>query len=414
MTIFFHCFQIYLIVILHTLSLNKLSIKGLSILKMRHLILFTLVIMITIFSLPSQSQAATNEPQRYIALHDKTLSFQADEVRLVNSQMIVPLEKMAGYLHADIVKTSEKITVSKNSTTISYHYGTKETIVNGKTEIANPVQLIDDVLFIPIRYLGESTGFKVDYLSNIFTARLYSDTHPHLSHAAYANTVTKEQQPKSNPKPTPTSDQPVVYLTFDDGPNRYTSENLSILKEYNVKGTFFFIGSQINYYQSLTKQTHKEGHYLGLHSMTHDRYKLYASTKAFMGEMQTEFNLIKNLTGHSSVLVRAPYGSNPYVTSSMRSALKNESYKLWDWDVDTVDWQIKDAEYQKIITNVKNGVEKARLANDQHIVVLLHDRSQTTKALPGIIAWLQKSGYSIQPYNPDHHVTQNFGNDKGL
>lgn len=112
--------------------------------------------------------------------------------------------------------------------------------------------------------------------------------------------------------------------------------------------------------------------------------------------------------------MRAPYGSKPYVTPSMRELLKDQGYKLWDWDVDTQDWQIQEANFQQILANVKAGVEKARLAKDQHIVVLLHDRVQTTKALPGIITWLQKQGYSIQPYNPSLHVTQNFWHDKKL
>ncbi|WP_245827666.1 polysaccharide deacetylase [Paenisporosarcina indica] len=378
---------------------------------MNHFFLCILIITTTIFSLPTQSKAATDS-QRNIALHDRTLSFQEDEVRLVNSQMIVPLEKMARYLYADIVKTADQILVTKNNTSISYHYRTKETKVNGITEIANPVIVIDDVLFMPIRFLGESTGFKVDYLTNILTARLYTDTYPHLSHSEFIKKVTKEKQPIQ--KPSPPSDQPTVYLTFDDGPNRYTSDNLRILKEYNVKATFFFVGSQINHFKSLTSQTFQDGHYLGLHSMTHNRNKLYVSSKAFLGEMRTEAELIKNLTGHTSVLVRAPYGSSPYVTPAMRDALKSGGYKLWDWDVDTVDWKINDAEYQEIINNVKKGVEKARLAKDQHIVILLHDRSQTTKALPAIIEWLQKSGYSIQPYNPNQHVTQNFGNHSGI
>ena len=379
--------------------------------KLKHLSLCVLVIAITIFLLPVQSKAAT-EQQRYIALHDRMLPFEAGEVRMVNAKMVVPFEKMAHYLYADVIKTKDQITVTKNNISISYNFNTKETIINEVIETVNSIQIIDDILFIPIRFLGESTGFKVDYLSNNATARLYRDNYPHLSNPDFINKIIL----KKNPKPTTPapSDKPIVYLTFDDGPNRYTSENLRILKENNVKGTFFFVGSQINAFKSLTLQTYKEGHYLGLHSMTHDRNRLYASSTSFMGEMRTEAELIKKVTGHTSSLVRAPYGSSPYVTAGMRDALKNRGYKLWDWDVDTVDWKIKPADYQKIINNVKSGVEKARLAKDQHIVVLLHDRAQTNKALPGIIAWLQKAGYSIQPYDPKSHVVQNFSHDKGL
>jgi len=381
------------------------------------LFLCMLGIAVAIFSWPTQSEAAT-EPNRYIALHDRMLSFQPGEVRLVNAQMMVPFEKMALYLYADIIKTEDQITVTKNNVSISYNFNTFETVVNDRIETVNPVQVIDDTLYIPIRFLGETTGFNVDYLSDILTARLYSSSYPHMSHPEFIHKVKTEKQAKPKPNPNPNSsspaDKPIVYLTFDDGPNLSTAENLRILKEYNVKGTFFFVGSQINHYKSLLNQTYNEGHYIGLHSMTHNRNTLYSSPKAFIGEMQTEAALIDKLTGHSSILVRAPYGSSPYVTSGMRDALRNTGYRLWDWDVDTVDWQISTANYQKIVTNVKNGVSKSHLAKDQHIVVLLHDRPQTTKALPAIIEWLQSSGFSIQTYDPAHHVGQNFGNHAGL
>jgi peptidoglycan/xylan/chitin deacetylase (PgdA/CDA1 family) len=383
--------------------------------KMKHLLFSMLAFVITVFSLPTQS-GATTELQRYIALHDRVLQFDNEEVRLVNAQMVVPFEKIARYLYADIVKTPDQITMTKNGTSISYNFMTNETIVNQVIETVNPIQIIDNVLYVPVRFLGESTGFKVDYLSSIFTARLYTDLYPHLDNTEFIHNVMNERKLTSSPKPTPSdqSGKPIVYLTFDDGPNRYTSEHLRILKAYKVKGTFFFVGKQINYYQSLTRQAYAEGHYLGLHSMTHDRKQLYTSSKAFMGEMQKESDLIKKLTGHTSSLVRAPYGSSPYVTPAMRDSLKNGSYKLWDWDVDPTDWKITEANYQQIIANVTSGVEKARLAKDKHIVVLLHDRLQTTKALSGIITWLQKQGYSIQPYNPELHVSQNFWHDKAL
>jgi|GEM_PF-3085794 len=385
--------------------------------RMKFPLLCMLIIAITVLLLPTKTEA-TSTPQRSIGLHDRMLPFQAGEVRTVNTQMVVPLEKMARYLNADIIKTANQMTVTKNNTSISYNYKTNETVVNGEIETVSTVQLIDGIPYIPLRFLGEATGFKVDYLSNILTARIYTDTYPHLSHPEFIKKVKTDRQPKPSSKPTTSppasSDKPIVYLTFDDGPNHSTTENLRILKEYKVKGTFFFVGSQINYNQALTNQAHDEGHYIGLHSMTHDRSKLYASSKAFMGEMQKEADLIKKVTGHTSVLIRAPYGSSPYVTPAMREALKSKGYKLWDWDVDTVDWSISEANYQRIVNNVKNGVEKARRANDKHIVVLLHDRAQTNKALPAIIEWLQKSGYSIERYNPEYHVTQNFGNHKGI
>lgn len=308
------------------------------------------------------------------------------------------------------MKKEDQMKITKNGTSIVYVYNTKRTFVNEVIEQTNSIQMMNDVLYIPIRFLGEVTGFNVEYLSSILTARLTSETYPHISNQDFINKVVKNRKP---PVPVP-SDKPIVYLTFDDGPNRYTSVHLQILREYKVKGTFFFIGEDVQRYPSIASQTFLDGHYLGLHSMTHEKKKVYANAAAFMNEMQTENGLLKKLTGHTSTLVRAPYGSTPHVTSSMRELLKRNGYKMWDWDVDTVDWKIKEENFTQIVKNVQDGVEKARRANDKQIVVLLHDRPQTNKALPQIIEWLKEQGYSIQRYSPEQHVSQNFWRDQSL
>lgn len=368
-----------------------------------------LVIAVCIILWPNQGHA-TAESNRFVALHDRMLHFEKGEVQIVNGQMIVPFEKMAKYLYADIVKTEDQIVITKNGTSILYDYHTKLTFVNEVIEETNSIQMMNDVLYIPIRFLGEVTGFNVEYLSSILTARLTSETYPHISNQDFINKVVKDRKP-----PLPVSlDKPIVYLTFDDGPNRYTSVHLQILREYKVKGTFFFIGEDVQRHPSIASQTFLDGHYLGLHSMTHEKNKVYANAGAFMKEMQTENDLLKKLTGHTSTLVRAPYGSTPHVTSSMRELLKRNGYKMWDWDVDTVDWKIKEENFTQIVKNVQVGVEKARLAKDKQIVVLFHDRPQTNKALPQIIEWLKKQGYLIQRYSPEQHVSQNFWRDQDL
>lgn len=364
-----------------------------------------------IIVLPNQGHATT-ESTRFVALHDRMLPFEKGEVRIVDGKMIVPFEKMAQYLNADIVKTEDQMKITKNGTSISYDNLTEETFVNEVIEQTNSIQVMNDVLYIPLRFLGEVTGFNVDYLPTILTARLSSETYPHISNLDFINKVVKDRKPIT-PVPVP-SEKPIVYLTFDDGPNRYTSVHLQTLREYKVKGTFFFIGKDVQRYPNIVSQAFSEGHYLGLHSMTHEKKKVYATAGAFMKEMQTENSLLKKLTGHTSTLVRAPYGSTPHVTSSMRVLLKRNGYKLWDWDVDTVDWKIKEENFTQIVKNVQVGVEKARLAKDKQIIVLLHDRPQTNKALPQIIEWLKKQGYSIQRYSPEQHVSQNFWRDQAL
>ena len=153
------------------------------------------MIIILIFAMciilwPNQGHASA-ESNRFVALHDRMLHFEKGEVQIVNGQMIVPFEKMAQYLYADIVKTEDQIKITKNGTTISYDYNTKVTFVNEVIEEKNAIQMMNDVLYIPIRFLGEVTGFNVEYLSSILTARLTSETYPHISNQDFINKVVK-------------------------------------------------------------------------------------------------------------------------------------------------------------------------------------------------------------------------------
>ena len=92
-----------------------------------------------------------------------------------------------------------------------------------------------------------------------------------------------------------------VYLTFDDGPSNNASKILDILKEYKVPATFFVLGSTINrnsQAQDILNRMVDEGHYIGLHSMTHDKDILYGlnGPANFVREMKEVQTLISTLT----------------------------------------------------------------------------------------------------------------------
>ena len=76
-----------------------------------------------------------------------------------------------------------------------------------------------------------------------------------------------------------------VYLTFDDGPSRYTEEILEILKEENVKATFFVIGHEGKVYENRYKAIVAEGHTLAMHAYEHDYGKIYKSIDAFVKDL---------------------------------------------------------------------------------------------------------------------------------
>lgn len=205
-----------------------------------------------------------------------------------------------------------------------------------------------------------------------------------------------------------------VYLTFDDGPNQNLNSILDILKTKHIKATFFMIEPQIRQYQQAVKRLVKEGHYPGLHSVSHDKHRLYdGSPKNVVNEMEQTRKTVLKITGVDSRLTRAPYGSKPYLTTAFRNELVAHRMKLWDWNIDTLDWKYQSSHPQKILENVKIGLE--RLQNKQEpIVILMHVTKGTALELPYVIDYLKSKGYEFQVYNPAQHFTMNFWNDGRL
>ncbi|MDZ5608721.1 polysaccharide deacetylase family protein [Bacillus pseudomycoides] len=201
----------------------------------------------------------------------------------------------------------------------------------------------------------------------------------------------------------------VVYLTFDDGPSTLTGEFLDVLKENNVKATFFMQGSNLQNtsYQENVKRAVKEGHYIGAHSMTHNSDKLYKKGQ-FVPEMKETLSLIHDITGTNPKLVRPPYGSAPGLKNQqMRDQIVEAGIKVWDWTIDSYDWKLKDNPNQ-IIENVK------KTTTEEVEVVLMHEKPQTLQALPEIINFYKEKGYEFGVYNDADHFHLNFQKDHRL
>ena len=202
-----------------------------------------------------------------------------------------------------------------------------------------------------------------------------------------------------------------VYLTFDDGPSKNASKVLDILDKYHVKGTFFVLGSTIynnSQAKDILNRMLNEGHYIGMHTMTHDKDHLYGKNGPanFVAELKEERDLIASLTnGFESKLCRAPYGSGGGTfTEAHIKALSDAGFKCWDWDVDSLDWKYQDA--NKVFERVKSDTEMRKDATN--LVVLFHEKQSTIDVLPRVIEYYQNLGYEFLPYNPDLHFSRNF------
>jgi len=194
-----------------------------------------------------------------------------------------------------------------------------------------------------------------------------------------------------------------VALTFDDGPSAYTRAILDAMNEAHASGIFFVIGYHINSRsdsEELLNQILDEGHYIGLHTMTHDYSTLYTGDDApqrFVDEMFELNDLIYDMTdGFSTNLCRAAYGKAANFTPEHHTAVEEAELDCVDWNVDSRDWQER-AEYL-VHRNVTSQIESQEFPDN--LVILFHEFPWTAEALPGIIDFLRYHGYTIIAHTP--------------
>ncbi len=135
------------------------------------------------------------------------------------------------------------------------------------------------------------------------------------------------------------SNEKIAYLTFDDGPSpSVTPKILDILKEENIKATFFVIGKKVEEYPEIVNRAYKEGHYIANHGYSHNNSILYKNVKSFIQEIQKTDLAIGNAIGvnaYSSHVFRFPNG----FMSNVYKDKKNEYVKLLpNIDYTYIDW----------------------------------------------------------------------------
>lgn len=200
----------------------------------------------------------------------------------------------------------------------------------------------------------------------------------------------------------------VVYLTFDDGPGKFTSQIVKILNDNGIHATFFMVGGNLSGNEKAVKKAHEAGNYIGMHSMSHDKKKLYDhGSTPFIKEFQKEQGMMEDIIGTPPWLIRAPYGSAPMIDKKFRDDIVDAGFKMWDWTVDSMDWSYS-KHPEKILQQVKKQVHRDRE------VILMHERSQTVKILPDVISYLKSKGYTFAVYKPDQHFSVNFAKDNRL
>lgn len=205
----------------------------------------------------------------------------------------------------------------------------------------------------------------------------------------------------------------VVYLTFDDGPSKYTPKLLDILAKYNVKATFFVCGTGK---VDLLDDIAKGGHTLALHSKTHKYETIYSSEAAFYDDLYAIQDIVEKYSGVKSFITRFPGGSSngvskkicPGIMTKLTKSIEAKGFAYFDWNIDS-----KDAGGAKttaeVAQNVINGISKSKRKS---LIVLQHDiKGYSVDAVEQIIQWGLANGCTFKALSENspvcHHNVNN-------
>ena len=181
------------------------------------------------------------------------------------------------------------------------------------------------------------------------------------------------------------NNEKVIALTFDDGPWKETTpQMLDILKQNNIKATFFWVGKSIQENPEIAKRVVAEGHAIANHTW-HHWYK-HMDTATARSEIDKTADLIYKTTGAKTNLFRPPGG---YLNNGLAAYAKSQNYSVVMWSQTSADTDPK-AKYEVFVKNVLRDAKPGS-------IVLMHDgggdRRRTVQALPKIISGLKEKGY---------------------
>ncbi|MDD7408485.1 MAG: polysaccharide deacetylase [Anaerovoracaceae bacterium] len=248
---------------------------------------------------------------------------------------------------------------------------------------------------------GNDLTGSVEYNSNLDTTKpgkyeihyWVKDSEGHMGRAIRKITVKKFPVPEIKPV-----EQKTIYLTFDDGPYKYTDQLLDILARHNVKATFFVTNAYPQYAYDIKKEA-EAGHAVGIHTYSHDYGKVYASDEAFWQDLNDMQKVIEQQTGKKTDITRFPGGGSNTVSAKyspglmirLANELTANGYWYFDWNV-----MSGDAGETRDPVQIQARMEKG-VSEENRSIILCHDiHPFTIAAMEPFITWAQSNGYKFE------------------
>jgi len=188
----------------------------------------------------------------------------------------------------------------------------------------------------------------------------------------------------------------VAFLTFDDGPSsNITPQILHILKKYNIRATFFVLGSLCKKNAAIIREMADDGHAIGIHTYSHNYKTVYKSAENFINEIKMTEAVLKQILGEkfNGRLFRFPGGSFESYKKQYKKLLYEAGMVSIDWNVITGDAEASNLPPEKLLDRLKSTSK-----GKNNIIVLMHDSSNkqtTADVLPEAIEYLKSQGYEF-------------------
>ena len=177
-----------------------------------------------------------------------------------------------------------------------------------------------------------------------------------------------------------------IALTFDDGPDpTHTPRLLQVLKQFNIKATFFLIGQKVERHPNLVRLISDEGHEIGHHSFTHGEPAI-TSSQALLRETRETIAALESILGNRPTLFRPPHGK---LRAGAMLGLMAMSQRVVLWNRDPRDY--------RCASSAELELSLAAMHYAPGDIILLHDRiPHTAEALKAAIPYIMERQPDLQ------------------
>ena len=195
----------------------------------------------------------------------------------------------------------------------------------------------------------------------------------------------------------------IAFLTFDDGPNvSVTPKVLDILKDEEVKASFFVIGKNVDSHPEIVKRAYEEGHFIANHGYDHNNSTLYKNSDSFINEIKQTDLAIGNAIGVSNYCSHVFRFPNGFMSPNNKSKKKEAVKLLESMNYTYIDWNCLNNDSMKKYNNYQllNNLKKTCKGKDT-LVILMHDTkdvSNSSNVLKDSIEYLKSEGYSFKNF----------------